>query len=182
MLPDAALVALGWQGLLRDIVPNAEVTRRPPSPSALLKRADLIGVGADDLGPDADLPSLGRLLGPEASVVLTRSASGGLLLVQRDGGLRPARRYPAIPVSPRDPTGAGDVFLAALVAARLGAGPGPMALPRGEAPASGGPPSPEDLRFAATVAGLAVEGLGLNGVPDASAVRRRLRHQIAARR
>lgn len=175
--PDGAFVALGWQGLLRTLVPGAVVERRPPSPSALLQRADLVAVGADDLGPDVDLPALGRFLRPGATLVLTRSASGGLLLVQEGGELRPIRRYPAVPANPRDPTGAGDVFLAALVAAHLGAGPGPA----GPA-ANGAPPGSEDLRFAATVAGLAVEGIGLNGVPDTSAVRRRLRQRLIALR
>ena len=186
--PEGAFVALGWQGLLRHLVSDAVVERRAPSPSALLRRADLVAVGADDLGPEVDLPALGRLLHPGAALVLTRSASGGLLLLQDGGEFRPTRRYPAVPADPRDPTGAGDVFLAALVAAHLGVAPGPSrgaAIPaaneaRPSVPSA--PPGPEDLRFAATVAGLAVEGIGLNGVPDASAVRRRLRGRLIALR
>lgn len=171
--PAEAFVGLGWQGLLRTLEPGQPVGIVPPHPSALLRRADLISVGADDLAADTDLGALGELVHPGASVLLTRSAAGGLLLVEADGMLLPARRYPAVPADPRDPTGAGDVFLAALLAARLG---------RGTEGVRRGAPTPEDLRFAATVAGLAVEGVGLNGVPDASAVGRRLRAHLVARR
>ena len=170
--PESAFVALGWQGLLRDLVPGQRVGRRPPSESDLLRRADLVGVGSDDLLSGVELASLDVLLRPGASVVLTRSHAGGLLLRSEEGRLRAVRRYPAAPASPLDPTGAGDAFLAALVAARLGAGSRP-------APVADRPfPNPEDLRFAATVASLAVEGRGLDGIPDASAVRRRLREQV----
>ncbi|MBM4408256.1 MAG: hypothetical protein FJ038_06605 [Chloroflexi bacterium] len=173
--PEPAFVALGWQGLLRELVPNGVVQRRAPSASALLQRADLVGVSRDDLKPDVDLPALGQLLRPDAALVLTHGASGGIVLIEADGELRPTRRYPAMAVDPRDPTGAGDVFLAALVAARLGAGLG------GAGPvSSAATPGPQDLRFAATVAGLAVERAGLNGIPDASAVRRRLRERLIA--
>ena len=168
-----AFVGLGWQGLLRTLEPGRPVRHVPPRPASLLRRADLVSVGADDLAADTDLAALGTLVRPGASVLLTRSAAGGLLLVEAAGALVPARRYPAVPADPRDPTGAGDVFLAALLAARLG---------RRTQRTHGATPTPEDLRFAATVAGLAVEGVGLNGVPDASAVGRRLRAHLVARR
>ena len=38
----------GWQGFLRDL--TGRVTRRPPGPSALLERADLVGVSHHDVG------------------------------------------------------------------------------------------------------------------------------------
>ena len=43
-LPPGALVGLGWQGLLRELVAGQVVRRRPPGPSRLLGRADLVGV------------------------------------------------------------------------------------------------------------------------------------------
>lgn len=176
-LPDAwaavpagdEFVALGWQGLLRDLRPGERVTHRSPQDAALVRRADLIGVGSDDLSSTTDLEPLGALVRQDATVVLTRSESGGLVLRSDGERLRTVRRYAAVTAVPRDPTGAGDAFLAALVAARLGAGPSSARGP-------GDPfPTPDDLRFAATVAALAVEGDGLAGVPDGSAVRRRMR-------
>lgn len=169
--PAMAFVGLGWQGLLRTLDPGQPVRHDPPRPSALLRRAHLVSVGGDDLAPEIDLPALGALLRHGASVVLTRSDAGGLLLVESGGLLRPVRRYPAARADPRDPTGAGDVFLAALLAARRGA----------TAAAATPAPTPAELRFAATVAGLAVEGVGINGVPDVSAVRHRLRGELVAR-
>lgn len=179
VVPEGVTIAIGWQGLLRHLVPGKPVERLAPGPSALLRRARLVSVGADDLGTDADLETIGALLSPGTTVVLTRSASGGLVFAVDDGDLRPVRRYPSVPAQLRDPTGAGDVFLAALLAASLGAGPGPMAAPDGT-------PAPmantDNLWFAATAAALSVEGLGLDAVPDLSRVRRRLAAQLVAGR
>jgi sugar/nucleoside kinase (ribokinase family) len=73
------------------------------------------------------------------------------------------RRFPAIPSTPRDPTGAGDIFLASLMAAAFAS-----------AASTGSRVDVDALRFAATVAAISVEGLGLNAVPGTSAIRRRL--------
>jgi sugar/nucleoside kinase (ribokinase family) len=81
------------------------------------------------------------------------------------------RRFPSVPTEARDPTGAGDIFLAALVAAAIGT-PAP----------DGAVAIPEHLRFAATVAAVSVTGQGLNAVPEGSAIRRRLAADLAARR
>ena len=70
-----------------------------------------------------------------------------------------AERYPAIPSGPIvDPTGAGDVFLAAWLAATIN-------------PAIADPD--DALTFAAAAASLTIEGPGLLGVPDLAAVRAR---------
>jgi sugar/nucleoside kinase (ribokinase family) len=77
------------------------------------------------------------------------------------------RRYPAIPSDRTiDATGAGDVFLAGMLAARL-------------QPSLGDP-----MTVAAAVASLSIEGLGLAGVPDLAAVRRRMTRppSLASRR
>jgi sugar/nucleoside kinase (ribokinase family) len=151
------MVALGWQGLLRELRAGTDVTRRAPGPHALLSAATLVGASRDDFAPGTHVAVLARLLGPSTTLALTEGAHGGRIL-RTDGGGRPlpARRYPAIPPDRTvDPTGAGDVFLAALLAATL------IGSPR------------RATRFAAAAASLVVEAPGLRGVPDLEAVRAR---------
>jgi sugar/nucleoside kinase (ribokinase family) len=155
-------VALGWQGLLRTLSAGSDVARKPPQPSALLEITTLVGVGMDDLDPGTSLESLAILVPPTATLVLTEGERGGL--VREPGRVRRALvRYPAL-VSDRlvDPTGAGDVFLAALFAARLD--PQRLSGPAGRR---------LDIRLAAAAASLVVEGKGLAGVPALDAVLRR---------
>lgn len=157
------LVALGWQGLLRRLTAGSDVERLLPSPEPLLAVADVVGVSVEDVGPDARLSDLVDLVRPGATLVVTRGDRGGTVLISRRPARSILRAYPAIPSNGVvDPTGAGDVFLAALVAtaidgARLGA---------------------EDLgarlTFAAAAASIAVEGPGIAGVPTLEAVRRRV--------
>jgi len=173
-LPDAwadaagpdALVALGWQGLLRTLVAGAFAGRRRPGPSPLVARADLVGVSRDDLEPDFSLNELLALLRPGATLALTHGADGGLLVETDRRGTRRLRRYPAIASNLAvDPTGAGDTFLAALFAARLE----PRLLGRRTR-------GHLDLLLAAAAASLVLEGAGLWGVPTRSAIRERMRH------
>lgn len=154
----APVVALGWQGLLRDLQAGAFVVRRAPTRGTLLDAASLVGASRDDFAPGTSAASLARLLRPGATLALTAGDAGGQVLhAHADGNHAPARRYPAIPPSSTvDPTGAGDVFLAALLAARL-------------RPSLG-----NATRFAAAAASLAVEAPGLAGVPDLAAVRARM--------
>jgi hypothetical protein len=161
--PDDAYVAIGWQGLLRELSRGGPVGRRAPRPSPLVARADLVVVSRLDLDPATDVPALGPLLRPGAELVVTDGDLGGTVWQIRDGLAAIARRYPAIPSERSiDPTGAGDAFLAGLVAARRGH---PLA-------ASGRRGT--DLRLAAAMGSLTVEGVGLHGVPNTAAVGRRL--------
>jgi sugar/nucleoside kinase (ribokinase family) len=155
-IPEAsARVGVGWQGLLREFPPDGWVRRIDPGPSDLLSRAGLVCASADDLAPGAELERL-RPMAPGAAIVLTAGAAGGLAL--REGS---ASRYSAIASEEVvDPTGAGDVFLAALMAVWLLAGE--LATPRA-------------LRFAAAAGSCAVEAAGLAGVPTAAMVAARLR-------
>ncbi len=158
-----ALVALGWQGLLRRRLRGDWVGRRPPRPNPLLARADLVGVSVEDLGPRSELGSIGELLRATATLVVTAGERGGLVGEKSSGGWR-WRRYRAVPCQATvAPTGAGDVFLAVLLATRLA--------PRlvGGRIAQGG-----DLVLAAAAASLSVEGRGIEAVPDLAAVRARL--------
>lgn len=166
-----AVVALGWQGLLRRCLAAGWVRPRPPRPHRLLARADLVGVSVEDLGPRLELGSLGELLRPTATLVVTAGERGGLVGEGSSGGWR-WRRYRAVPSRATvDPTGAGDVFLAVLLGARL--------VPRlvGGRLAQG-----SDLVLAAAAASLSVEGRGIEAVPDLEAVRARLVAMAARRR
>jgi sugar/nucleoside kinase (ribokinase family) len=143
--PDAR-VTVGWQGLLRYFAPDGWVERVDPTPSPLLAAAGLVCASLDDLqGAGASLADLSRFA-PAATMVLTAGERGGL--VRAEGRLF---RYPAIAAERVvDPTGAGDVFMAALTAAWL---------------LGGEPATSRALRFAAAAGSCAVEGRGLAGVP-----------------
>jgi sugar/nucleoside kinase (ribokinase family) len=89
-------------------------------------------------------------------IALTDGAGGGVAV--REGAMV---RYPAIPARALyDATGAGDVFLAALMAVWL---------------LTGEPTTPRALRLAAAAGSCAVEGMGLAGVPTLAQVAGRLR-------
>ncbi len=166
-IPPGAVVALGWQGLLRDLERGAPVRPRAAGPRALLRRADFVSVSAEDLDPAVDLRALLRLLRTGTLCTLTRGARGGVAFTVRPGTPR-MRFFPALPSGGEvDTTGAGDAFLAALLAARI-------------APTLAGrqPHLTAALKFAAAVAAVHVGGFGLAGVPELAQVRdafRRLR-------
>ncbi len=169
-VPAGAYLALGWQGFLRDLVAGERVVRRVPGPSALLRRADMVGVSHHDIAAGTSLAALEGYLHPGARLLVTEGSQGGLMIQVGDGGAREVLRYrPTATDGETDPTGAGDTFLAALLASVLR--PAIVGRPRSRR-------SP-DLRFAAAAGSLAVEGPGLAGVPDRAAVLvRRARERI----
>ncbi len=134
----ARVAGLGVQGLVRDVRPDGAVAPRrwDPDPAALA------GVGAAVLGED-DVRGQGALVARLAALVpvvaFTHGARGCDLLVR---GRAPARIgvYPAREV---DPTGAGDVFAAALL----------LALARGDDPV-------DAARLGAAAASVVVEARG----------------------
>jgi sugar/nucleoside kinase (ribokinase family) len=163
----AGVLALGWQGLLRRVVRGQAVDRLAPARHALLAAADLIGVSADDLSSEVRPGDLVDLIRPGATVVITRGDRGGTALTSRRPARAALRAYRAIaPDRVVDPTGAGDVFLAAVLATRLRPAPATSA--------EAGGLQASDLRFAAAAASLAVEAFGLSGVPSLDAVLRRV--------
>ena len=163
-IPAEALVAVAWQGLLRDLVPGERVVHHPPAPSRLIRRADFVGVSHDDFDANVPLGALCELMKPGALLCITQGSRGGLAVAVEEGRAHALRRWPAIPSAAEvDPTGAGDVFLAGLLAAH--------AEPRliGGRFAQG-----HDLLLAAAVSSLVLERPGLLGVPEREAVRRRI--------
>ncbi len=168
--PPDAQVALGWQGLLRFLVAGERVTQRPPGPSPIVARSDLVGVGRDDIEPGMPASSLLACLHPGATMLLTDGAHGGVAIeVGEDGGEARRRPWTPIPVERFvDPVGAGDTFLAGVVAAHVDPSLRPPEL---------GPDA--DLLVGAAAASLICEGPGLLGVPARDAVLRRMR--VAAR-
>ena len=160
----SAVVAVGWQGLLRDLVPGEAVRHVDPLPNALIARADLVGLSRDDVDPATELAALCGLLRPGSILAVTRGDRGGLVMDGGPDGPGHPRHYPPVrSYHPIDPTGAGDVFLAALAAARI-----EPRLVGGRI--DGG----FDLLLAAAAASLVLEGPGLLGVPARGAVLERM--------
>jgi len=151
-----AFVTVGWQGLLRELTAGRTVTRRPPQRSALVERADLVGISENDVSGGLQLAMLTAWLRPGARMIVTRGGDGGhLVAVGRDREPVTLAEYPATPAARHvDPTGAGDTFLAALTVSVLA---GRL-----------------DLAFAAAAGSLVVEGPGLAAVPDRGAVLERM--------
>ncbi len=150
-----ARVAVGPQGLLREFADDGWVKRVTPYPSDLLATSGLVCASVGDLEPGTTLSQL-RQLAPEASIILTAGDAGGVAMTAGELG-----RYRAIPAEcVVDSTGAGDVFLAALVAAWI---------------LSGERATPRALWFAAAAGSCAVEGVGLDGVPTRAQVAGRLK-------
>lgn len=164
VIPPGASLAVAWQGLLRDLMAGTRVHRRAPRRSAVIDRAELVGVGRDDVGNEVTTETLTRLLRPGASLILTDGVRGGTWIGPGEAGSTETTSYAAIPPDVElDPTGAGDVVLAALHAAVLTPSITGAAYPDRQAV----------LRFAAAAGSLVIEGRGLAGVPDLDATLRR---------
>jgi sugar/nucleoside kinase (ribokinase family) len=169
-VPPAARLAIGWQGLLRRLVPGAQTGHRPPAATALLDRADLVAVSRHDVDPGTRLGALAAFLRPGARLVVTEGAGGGVILVAGDVEPGTRLRYRALTAHQVDSTGAGDVFLAALVASGIAR----------HATADENWLTERDVRRAAAAGSLAVEGVGLAAVPDRAAIHERLEREPSA--
>ena len=168
---DDAIVAIGWQGLLREVRPGQPVRHLPPGSSPMLDRADIVAVSGTDLVHGARIDDVTRLLRPGATILMTSGAHGGLAGEVAPTSVERLHRWPAIrPDRVVDPTGAGDVFLASVLAARAK----PQLV-------GGRLAQRYDLLLGAAAASLLVEGPGLDAVPGRDAIRRRM-SEAAARR
>jgi len=164
-VPDGAFVSLAWQGLLRQQGPDQLTERLAPRESALLDAAALVGVSRHDLAAGSSLETVTRLLRPGARLALTDGHDGGRLIHVLANGRTHEQTWDAVPPEHVvDPTGAGDVFLAAMLAAIV----------RPDLTTGAGGRATSELAFAATTASFVVEGPGLHGVPVREAVLRRL--------
>lgn len=171
-IPPRALVGVAWQGMLRRLVAGSDVIRVPPRDRAILRRADLVGLSHLDVARDTSLGELARFVHPGARLLVTQGGHGGLLATTGDGGATEVLRYlPTRSEREVDPTGAGDTFLAALLAVLVRPS---IAGPSGRTLAGA-------LRFAAAAGSLAVEDVGLDGVPDRAAVLARRRRERVRR-
>lgn len=143
------------QGWLRRFRPDGTVESRwRPELEPLLGRFDAVVVSAEDLGPDLQVAA--EAAGRVRYLVVTRAEAGVDLWV---GGRR--RHVPAFWRPAVDPTGAGDVFAAALFI-RLAAGDDPV----------------RAAQTAAMAASLKVGRLGPAGVPGPESVEAELRRAL----
>jgi len=152
IVPAEALVALAWQGLLRDLSGGEPVRGRPLAATALVQRSDVLFVSAEDIG--AGGPPLEGLLRDGQLLFVTSGDRGAVQLARAEGRLHGRLVPPLPPRIAMDATGAGDTFLAAYVAARLSA---PELLGTAQA-----------WRLSATaaaVASMSVARVGLHGLP-----------------
>lgn len=155
-IPSDALVAVAWQGLLRELRPDDVVLHHPPGPSPVVARADILGVSRDDFDADIPLAALTAVMKDGAQLCVTRGARGGLAMTAGPDGPRDMKAWPPVPPDRIvDPVGAGDVFLASLLAVRTD--------PR---LVGGRIAHNADLLLAAAAGSLVLEGYGLLGVPD----------------
>jgi sugar/nucleoside kinase (ribokinase family) len=163
--PADALVALGWQGLLRVLRAGAPVDHLPPGPSRVVARADLIGVGVDDIERGTTAADLAAFAHAGATLLLTDGIHGGDAHVVGDGAsIVSTRHWHSIPIRRYvDPVGAGDTFLAGVFAARVD--PSLAATWTDRDP---------DLRMGAATGSLILEGPGLFGVPNLAATLARM--------
>lgn len=112
-----AIVALGWQGLLRELTAGEQVKTRPLAVTPLVARADVLFVSAEDVGGGG--PPLDDLLHDDQQLFVTHGEKGGLRIRAADGARKVSYFEPRPRRTPTDTTGAGDVFAGSYMAARL---------------------------------------------------------------
>jgi sugar/nucleoside kinase (ribokinase family) len=163
---ERALVGLAWQGLFRRLLPGQPMVHRPLRRRALIDRADVGLVSADDAAAGGE--KLTRLLRRDGQQLVISYAERGGLHVERRAGRYRLRLLPAVPAAAvTDATGAGDVFLATWFGGLLVA---PRLIQDGQGWRA--------LGLAATAASVSVEATRLEGPPSLRAICERLLRQL----
>jgi 1D-myo-inositol 3-kinase len=148
---EATVVGAGAQGWLRDFDGEGNVAPRDwPNPGADLAGVHVLVLSQHDLPRAAERAR--EFLASVPIVALTRGWQG-VSLYTRDG----VQEIPSLPREETDPTGAGDVFAAALLVGYHETGD-----------------VAEAAAFAACAASCAVEGVGTSSLGDRAEVERRL--------
>ena len=175
VIPPDAHVAVAWQGFLRDLRAGERVRQRPPRPSPILVRADLVGVSRHDVAPR----------GAPRGAGVAAPARGGP--AHHPGRRRRAAdpawpgwpgRHPALPLPgqrrrSRSDRGRGHVPRRA-PRLRVTAGAPAMARRTRRPSTREAIRDRLDLRFAAAAGSLVVEDWGLDGVATLPVVTARL--------
>ena len=144
-----ALKGFSAQGWLRQWDPAGRVTPRDDVDPQALRGLDVVTVSEEDVASPETVESWAAVV---PVVVLTRGSEGALLTLRGQ-----QHRVDAFPAREVDPTGAGDVFAAALLVRYRETGDALAA-----------------VHFASAAASLGVEAEGLAGVPTRSEVLVRL--------
>ena len=117
-----SFVTLAAQGLVRRLHAGQEVVRLAFERGPLVRRADAISLSREDVAVGA--PPIRDFLRTGQQLLVTHGKRGSLALTRTDSGLS-GRFMPPLPMRKAiDPTGAGDTFVAAWLAARLLVGDG----------------------------------------------------------
>jgi sugar/nucleoside kinase (ribokinase family) len=156
-----SLVAVGAQGWLRTFAADGRVGQLPPSrwqPRLLLRHTRALFVSEEDLPPAETEETLARWTAQVPILFFTFGYRGSRLW--SDGRWQDVPAFPAREV---DPTGAGDVFAAAILARYQETDDVPQA-----------------SLFAAAAAAVSVEAVGTAGAPTREQVEERLRRQSDA--
>jgi sugar/nucleoside kinase (ribokinase family) len=150
-----SIVGLGAQGWLREIGPDSRV--RPVAPfesqvGRVLERATALFLSDEDLRLEEAPSALAEWSAQVDVLAFTRGYGGADVCYQGEW-----RRFDALPATPVDLTGAGDVFAAGFLA-RFAETLDPW----------------EATRFGSAAASLVIEGVGVEGMPTREMVERRL--------
>jgi sugar/nucleoside kinase (ribokinase family) len=118
----ATFVTLAAQGLLRRLHAGKEVVRLAFEHGPVIHRADAIALSREDVAEGA--PPIREWTRPGQTVLITHGRRGSVALTRTRTGLTGHFMPPLPPRKALDPTGAGDTFVAAWLAARMVVGDG----------------------------------------------------------
>jgi sugar/nucleoside kinase (ribokinase family) len=118
----ATYVALAAQGLLRRLQPGREVVRLAFEHGPVIHRADAVALSREDVAGGA--PPIEAWTRPGQQLLITHGKRGSVVLTRMEHGLRGHFMPPLPQRKAVDPTGAGDTFVAAWLAARMLVGDG----------------------------------------------------------